>query len=68
MSQDDQVYAEPSAVEAKEGNVKVDGPDAVDVALTPEAAEETSERLLAKSLKARGQQRLRNYPHRPKKD
>jgi hypothetical protein len=68
MSHDDQVYAEPSEVEAVDGKVEVDGPDAVDVALTPEAAEETSERLLAKSLKARGQQRLRNYPHRPKKD
>jgi hypothetical protein len=35
MNQDDQVYAEPSEVEAVDGKVEVDGPDAVDVALTP---------------------------------
>jgi hypothetical protein len=62
----DEVYSEPSEVKAVEGNVEVDGPDAVDVALTPEAAEETSERLLGEALKARGQRRLRHIPHKPK--
>jgi hypothetical protein len=64
----DEVYSEPSDVKAVEGNVEVDGPDAVDVALTPEAAEETSERLLGQALKARGQRRLSKNPHRPKAD
>jgi hypothetical protein len=32
--------------------------------MTPEAAEETSERLADQAMKARGQRRLRNYPHR----
>jgi hypothetical protein len=62
----DEVYSGPSEVKAVEGNVEVDGPDAVDVALTPEAAEETSERLLGEALKARGQRRLRHIPHKPK--
>jgi hypothetical protein len=60
------VYDEPSDVAAVDGAVEVDGPDAVDVAMTPEAAEETSERLLGEAFKARGQRRLRNYPHRGK--
>jgi len=43
----------------------VDGAvEQVDVAMTPEAAEETSERLAEQAIKARGQRRLRNYPHR----
>jgi hypothetical protein len=58
------VYDEPSDVEAVGGAVEVDGPDAVDVAMTPEAAEETSERLSDQAVKARGQRRLKNYPHR----
>ena len=58
------VYDEPSDVEAVNGAVQVDGPDAVDVSLTPDAAEETSERLLSQAFKARGQRRLQNYPHR----
>lgn len=57
-------YDEPSNVAAVDGAVEVDGPDAVDVALTPEAAEETSERLLGQAFKARGQRRMKNYPHR----
>jgi hypothetical protein len=63
---DKQVYEAPSSVTAEEGDVLVKGPDAVDVALTPEAAEETSNRLLEGSMKARGQRRLKHYPHRAK--
>jgi hypothetical protein len=63
---EDSVYDEPSEVKAVDGQVDVDGPDAVDVSLTPEAAEETSERLLQQSFKARGQTRLKNNAHRPK--
>ena len=60
------VYEQPSNVEAVDGAVQVDGPDAVDVSLSPEAAEETSDRLLRQSFKARGQKRLRRNPHQPK--
>jgi hypothetical protein len=59
------VYPQPSEVNAVEGAVELDGPDEVDVAMTPDAAEETSERLLRQSFKARGQQRLDRLPHRP---
>jgi hypothetical protein len=52
-------YAEPSRVEAVEGDVVVDGPGGVAVTLTPEAAIETSERLLAKGVEAAGQRRLK---------
>ncbi|MEP7315269.1 MAG: hypothetical protein ABI667_01080 [Sphingomicrobium sp.] len=52
---DDRTYNEPSTVKAEDGVVSVDGPDGVDVKLTPEAAAETSDRLLEKSSEARGQ-------------
>jgi hypothetical protein len=55
MSEDEKIYDEPSEIVAEEGAVTVKGPDAVDVRLTPEAAEETSNRLLEGSMKARGQ-------------
>jgi hypothetical protein len=54
----------PAPVAATDGAVELDGPDAVEVALTPEAAEETSGRLADQAMKARGQRRLKNYPHR----
>ena len=59
------VYDEPSDVAAVDGNVELDGPDAVDVAMTPEAAEETSDRLSEEAVKARGQRRLGRMTHRP---
>lgn len=59
-------YQDPSDVDAVDGAVTVNGPDAVDVALTPEAAEETSERLEREAVRARGQRRLRGIPHQPK--
>ena len=58
------VYDDASTVAATDGAVELDGPDAVDFAMTPEAAEETSERLADQAIKARGQRRLKNYPHR----
>ena len=58
------IYDKPSHVAAVDGAVAVEGPDAVDVAMTPEAAEETADRLADQAMKARGQRRLRNYPHR----
>lgn len=65
MSDKTIVHDEASEVKAVNGGVDVDGPDAVDVTLTPDAAEETSERLMEASVRARGQQRLKRYPHRP---
>lgn len=53
--QNKQIYDEPSMVDAEDGVVVVDGPGAVDVRMTPDAAEETSQRLLTGALKARGQ-------------
>lgn len=50
-----EIYDEPSEVDAENGVVEVKGPDAVDVSFTPDAADETSDRLLHGSLKARGQ-------------
>ncbi|HZU52065.1 MAG TPA: hypothetical protein VE968_09350 [Sphingomicrobium sp.] len=61
------VYDDPSVVRAIDGCVHMEGPDDVDVLLSPDAAEETSDRLLAESLNARGQRRLQRYPHQPKK-
>ena len=52
---DQEVYDQPSDVDADSGDVIVKGPDAVEVRLTPKAAEETSDRLLEGALKARGQ-------------
>ena len=49
------IYDEASEVDAQEGVVSIKGPDAVDVRLTPDAAEETSERLNTGAMKARGQ-------------
>lgn len=55
---DDKTYDEPSEVLAKDGDVVVDGPDGVDVKFTPNAAVETSDRLLEAGAEAQGQ-RLR---------
>jgi hypothetical protein len=44
----------PSTVEAENGTVFMDGPGHVAVSLTPEAALETSERLLHAGLRAHG--------------
>jgi hypothetical protein len=61
---DDKVtYSDASDVSAAGGAVHLDGPDGVDVALTPEAAEETSERLENQAIMARGQRRLGRLPH-----
>jgi hypothetical protein len=53
---DDKIYSDASHVEAEDGAVVVDGPDGVDVKLTPEAAAETSDRLLFAAGAARAQQ------------
>jgi hypothetical protein len=65
MSAKSEIYEDPSQVKAVDGIVEVEGPDAVAIAFTPEAAEETSERLLGQAFKARGQRRMKRYPHQP---
>jgi hypothetical protein len=50
-------FDEASDVAAEKGEVVVDGPDGVAVSLTPEAAIETSDRLLEKGAEAAGQRR-----------
>ena len=52
---DSTIYDEPTEVEAEDGVVILKGPDAIDVRMTPDAAEETSERLNTGAMKARGQ-------------
>ena len=49
------VHDEPSEVDGEEGVVIQKGPDDVNVRLTPDAAEETSDRLTIGAMKARGQ-------------
>jgi len=58
------IYPDPSDVDAVDGAVELDGPDNVNIAMTPEAAEETSERLNDQAVKARGQRRLARMTHR----
>ncbi len=50
-----EIFAKASDVSAEDGVVNVDGPDGVDVGLTPEAALETSNRLLDGATEAAGQ-------------
>jgi len=52
----DKAYSDPSEVTAEDGEVMVDGPDGIAFAFTPDAAAETSERLLIGAATARGQQ------------
>jgi len=49
------IYDTPSEVTVEDGNVALDGPDGVGVLLTPEAALETSNRLLDGATEAHGQ-------------
>jgi len=58
MGDDNEIYQEPSKVTVDDGVVKVEGPDAVEVKMTPEAADETSERLLYGAMQALGQKHL----------
>lgn len=53
---DDRVYDEATKVDAEDGKVVLDGPDGVAVLMTPEAALETSDRLLLGASQAKGQQ------------
>jgi hypothetical protein len=57
MGNEPELFDEATKVSAKDGEVVLDGPDGVDVKLTPEAARETSNRLWDGAAKAKGQQR-----------
>jgi membrane peptidoglycan carboxypeptidase len=61
---DGKTYDEVTKVTAKDGEVILDGPDGVDVKVTPEAAEETADALINGAMKANGQRRMRGNPHR----
>ena len=50
-----ELFNKASDVSSQDGKVLLDGPDGVDVALTPEAAEETADRLIQHSVNAAGQ-------------
>ena len=52
---DDKLHDEASTVTAEKGQVLVDGPDGIAVSLTPDAAAETSDRLLHAAAEAQGQ-------------
>ena len=62
----DKLYNEATDVSARDGEVILDGPDEVDVKITPEAAEETADNLIEGAVEARGQRRLKDLPHRPR--
>lgn len=61
----EELYDEETKVTAKNGEVILDGPDHVDVKVTPEAAEKTADNLIDGAVRARGQRRLKDLPHRP---
>ena len=61
---DENINDQPSEVSAQDGVVLVEGPDSVTVSLTPEAAEETSHRLLEGAITAKGQERLGKVPRK----
>ena len=54
-----QLFSKPSDVSSEDGQVLVDGPDGVDVALTPEAAEQTADRLIEHAVNAAGQRHFK---------
>jgi hypothetical protein len=66
MSNNTKLYDEATKVTAEDGEVVLDGPDGVDVALTPEAALETGGRLIDQAAVAAGQKREARIDHRPK--
>ena len=61
----DKLYDEATKVIAKDGEVILDGPDAVNVKITPEAAEQSADNLIEGAAKAAGQRRLKKMPHQP---
>jgi hypothetical protein len=62
---DDKLYDEATKVIAQDGEVILDGPDGVDVKVTPEAAEQTAINLEDAAVEARGQRHFKKLSHRP---
>ena len=60
---DQKVYDEVTKVTASSGDVHLDGPDGVDVKVTPEAAEATADELIKGAMEAAGQRRLQGKLH-----
>lgn len=58
------VYDTPSDVTAADGIVSIAGPDHVALMMTPDAAIETSDRLLQGAMKARGQEHFADMKKR----
>jgi hypothetical protein len=60
----EKLYNEATEVTASDGEVILDGPDGVDVKVTPEAAEQTADNLIDGAVKARGQRRFKDFLHK----
>lgn len=54
-----ETYSKPTDVTSENGRVILDGPDGVDVAMTPEAALETGGRLIDEAAVAAGKARAK---------
>lgn len=52
----EKVHKTPSEISAEDGEVIVEGPNGHAYSFTPEAAEETSHRMLAGAAEAKGQE------------
>ncbi len=61
-----ETYSKPTEVTSENGRVILDGPDGVDVAMTPEAALETGGRLIDQAAKAAGEEWEKMIDYRPK--
>ena len=61
------VYDQPTDVTPENGQVHLDGPDGVAVSMTPEAAEETGERLERAAIEAHGQRLVAEEDERRRK-
>lgn len=62
------IHENASEVTAEGGAVLIDGPDGVAVTVTPEAAAETSDRLLHGAAEAVGQQREAERQRRERRE
>jgi len=60
----DRAAETPADVAAEEGDVLVEGPGGIAYSFTPDAALETSERLLTGGMEAKGQRLQRDLAYR----
>jgi hypothetical protein len=63
---DSKAHDKPADVDAEDGDVIVVGPGGIAYSFTPEAAEETSDRMLFGAAKARGQQLREEERRKPR--